>query len=211
MVNKGLLISFTGINGTGKRRQSALLCKWFEDKGYTALEMPKIPVFSDIVFNNISKERNIHNPTELFPPDVVHFATAIDRVRIFTPYTQKMVEQGAVMIMPEYSYCRMAFAKLDKVKNLKLLSEIYNWIPDPDIVFYMDIPSEQAINRIKKSNFIKDDITHFENLKLIYKELPQFDSFIKIDASKSEQEVQSTIRQHVEEYLRKNNYLYLNK
>ncbi|OHX40707.1 MULTISPECIES: dTMP kinase [Cytobacillus] len=207
MINKGILISFTGINGTGKRRQSALLCKWFEDKGFTALEMPKIPAFSDMVFDNISKDKGYQDSTELFPTDVVHFASAIDRVRIFTPYAQKMVEQGAVMIMPEYSYCRMALAKLDRVKNLKLLSEVYDWLPDADIIFYMDIPSELAIERLRKSNMVTKDSSYFENLKSCYMDLPKYKKFIKIDASKSEKEVQNTLRQHVMEYLRNKNIL----
>ncbi len=203
MLDKGILISFAGIDGAGKTTQAALLCKWFEDQGYNALDMPNIPVFSDTVFDTISSCKGYMDSQELFPKAVVHFAAAIDRVRVFTAYTEKMVEQGAVMIMPEYLYCRMAAAKLAQVQNLNLLSEIYGWLPESDIVFYMDLPSKLALEREAKRKFVEKDSYYLNKLKSCYEELPQYSNFIRIDASKSVQEVQNILRKHIEDYLNK--------
>lgn len=201
MSTKGLLIAFAGINGTGKRRQAALLCKWLEDQKFTALEMPDIPVYSDMIFKTISNDMGFDDSSEVFPKEVIHFSAAIDKVRVYTPYAEKVVQHGGIILMPEYSYCRMAYAMLEKVNQLDLLYEIYSWLPDADIVFYMDCPTEIAINRLKRKDVVKKELNYFNTFKECYESLTQFKRFVRIDASKSEVEVQNSIREYVKKHL----------
>jgi len=201
MLDRGLLISFAGLDGTGKTTHSALLCKWLEDKGYNALDMPNIPVFSNMVFNTIAKNKGYCDLNSLIPKDVIYFSEAIDRVKTYTIYIQKMIEQKAIIIMPSYYYNNIVIAMFNKLERIDLLLEIYDWLPKPDITFYMDVKPSFYKNNDKTLIYSPDEILYNEEIINYYMKLDDYNKFVKIDPTMKSDITQELIRNYIDEYI----------
>lgn len=206
MDKKGVVIAIIGIDGTGKTTQAELLRNWLEGQGNIVFDIPNVPAFADWVFDTISQRKGYSDAMELFPPTVVDFAVAIDKVRSFTLYTQKASEQGAIIVTQRYTYCKIASAIQSGVEHINLLKDIYSWVPKPDITFYMDMPVDMAVERIIKRGIDMETYSDLSNFKKCYESLDEYEEFIKIDASQSVEQVQECMRNHVVKFLKAVNY-----
>ncbi|MBM7616213.1 dTMP kinase [Alkaliphilus hydrothermalis] len=206
MSRKGVLIAIIGLDGAGKTTQAGLLCKWLEDAGNAAFDVPSIPSFADWIFDTISLRKGYKKAMDLFPPTIVDFAVAIDKVRSLSIYTEKMASQGAIIISQRYTYCKIATAMQCGVEHIDLLKEIYSWVPKPDLTFFMDLPVDIALDRVMKRGVDEETYEGLGGFKACYEALPEYKEFIQIDANRSVEEIQMDLRKHVQEYLDKINW-----
>lgn len=201
MNKRGVLISIIGIDGGGKTTQASLLCKWLNELGKTAYDIHNIPAYADWVFDTIAQRKGYQNTMDLFSPTVVDFAVAIDKIRDFSIYTEKLADQNSIVISQRYTYCKIASAMQNNVQHIDLLTEIYGWVPKPDLVFYMDLPVEIGVQRVLDRGVDEESIEELSEFKNNYESLPDFKNFIIIDANRSIEEVQESLRMHVKEFL----------
>ncbi|BFH74574.1 dTMP kinase [Sulfurisphaera javensis] len=208
---KGVLIAFEGIDGSGKSSQASLLKDWVEMKRDVYLtEWNSSDWIHDIIKE--AKKKDLLTPLTF---SLIHATDFTDR---YERYILPMLKTGFVVISDRYIYT--AYAR-DSVRGVDInwVKKLYSFAVKPDVTFYIRVPPEVALERIKKSKRkIKpqeagSDI--FPNLSLeegflryqgliteVYDKIAKDEpNFIIIDGVKSPKEVQMEIRKIVGELI----------
>ncbi len=181
-----MLITFEGIDGSGKSTQTKLLKKWFEKKGYEVIltEEPTNNVIGKELKKHMSRNGLSWVEALLFAAD-----RAIHCERIIIPNLDKVV------ICDRYVHSTIAYQTAIGLKK-KWVSCLNENVPKPDLTFYLDIKPETALKRIKKRT---SRLQKYETIKLLKKVrhnylLMKSNKFKVINAEKSIDEIQKSIR-----------------
>ena len=138
---EGLLIVIEGTDGSGKSTQISKLKRWIEDQSYGAMvsEWKTSKFIADAI--NDAKERNLLNATTFSLLYAADFADRLEQVII------PALKAGFVVILDRYVYT--AYAR-DVVRghDIEWLKNLYDYAPEPDMVFYLDVPVEILLKRI---------------------------------------------------------------
>lgn len=137
----GLLIVIEGTDGSGKSTQIEKLKRWIEDQSYGVMvsEWKTSKFIADAI--NDAKDRNLLNATTFSLLYAADFADRLEQVII------PALKAGFVVILDRYIYT--AYAR-DVVRghNIEWLKNLYDYAPEPDMVFYLDVPVEILLKRI---------------------------------------------------------------
>ena len=138
---EGLLIVIEGTDGSGKSTQISRLKRWIEDQSYGVMvsEWKTSKFIADAI--NDAKDRNLLNATTFSLLYAADFADRLEQVII------PALKAGFVVILDRYVYT--AYAR-DVVRghNIEWLKNLYDYAPEPDMVFYLDVPVEILLKRI---------------------------------------------------------------
>ncbi len=138
---EGLLIVIEGTDGSGKSTQINRLKRWIEDQSYGVMvsEWKTSKFIADAI--NDAKERNLLNATTFSLLYAADFADRLENIIL------PALKAGFVVILDRYIYT--AYAR-DVVRghNIEWLKNLYDYAPEPDMVFYLDVPVEILLKRI---------------------------------------------------------------
>ncbi len=188
----GKLIVFEGIDGSGKDTQIRCLKRFLEKAG------KKVAVFSyptkkgigKIIRNLVKKDTDPSFLTLLFISEFVR-----DRKQILD-----YLKKGYFVILNRYYFSTFAYQTAGGVdpKIIKYLVKAFE-LPQPDVVFYLDVKPENAVRRLKK----RDNFENVRFLKKVRKEykkiLPK--NTVVIDAEKNKKDVKREILEHLEKII----------
>jgi dTMP kinase len=155
---KGILITFEGIDYSGKTTQAKNLVNYFRRKGYKAmlLREPGGEKVSESIRQVLLSSKNIRmNPlTEL----LLYIASRAQLVsRIILP----ALKQGKIVVCDRFYDSTLAYQGygrgLDK-KMIEYLNKISTLGIKPDLTILIDIPVEIFLKRMRKNNKKKDRI-----------------------------------------------------
>lgn len=206
----GLLIVIEGTDGSGKSTQIGRLKRWIEDQSYGVMvsEWKTSKFIADAI--NDAKERNLLNATTFSLLYAADFADRLEQVII------PALKSGFVVILDRYIYT--AYAR-DVVRghDIEWLKNLYDYAPEPDMVFYLDVPVEILLKRIIGSTGLdywesgrdiglsNDFYTSFQiyQNKCIaeYRKMINEYGFISIDGTLSEKEIHKKIIAQVKNIL----------
>ena len=161
MRNKGCLIVFEGIEGSGKSTASRKLEKYLATKDYRVL-CTKEPTTSKIG----TLIENILTGSIQVAEEAIPLLFAADRAdhtrRIIVP----AINKGTIVISDRYTHSSLAYQKSGMSKAFKQdwLQVINKYALTPDLVIFLDISPEEGLNRIGKWKRIHDD-KFFEDLE----------------------------------------------
>ena len=202
----GLLIVIEGTDGSGKSTQIDKLKRWIEDQSYGVMvsEWKTSKFIADAI--NDAKDRNLLNATTFSLLYAADFADRLEQVII------PALKAGFVVILDRYVYT--AYAR-DVVRghNIEWLKNLYDYAPEPDMVFYLDVPVEILLKRIigttgldywesgrdigLSTDFYKSfQIYQGKCLEAYQKMIDEY-GFISIDGTKSPKEIHKKITSHV--------------
>lgn len=137
----GLLIVIEGTDGSGKSSQIELLKRWIEDQSYGAMvsEWKTSRFIADAIDD--AKERNLLNATTFSLLYAADFADRLETTIL------PALKAGFVVLLDRYTYT--AYAR-DVVRghDIEWLEKLYGYAPEPDLVFYLDVPIEILLKRI---------------------------------------------------------------
>ena len=137
----GLLIVIEGTDGSGKSTQIGRLKRWIEDQSYGVMvsEWKTSKFIADAI--NDAKERNLLNATTF---SLLYAADFADR---FESIILPALKAGFVVILDRYIYT--AYAR-DVVRghDIEWVKNLYEYAPEPDMTFYLDVPVEILLKRI---------------------------------------------------------------
>lgn len=206
----GLLIVIEGTDGAGKSTQIGKLKRWIEDQSYGVMvsEWKTSKFIADAI--NDAKERNLLNATTF---SLLYAADFADR---FENIILPALRAGFVVILDRYVYTALARDvvrghDIDWVKNL------YEYAPEPDMVFYLDVPVEILLKRIigttgldywESGRDIGLSSDFYNSFKIYqnkcldeYKKMIDEYGFISIDGTLSEKEIHKRIISNVKNIL----------
>ncbi len=196
---KGKLIVLEGNEGTGKTTQVSKIVEVLIKKGYKAVAT-KEP--TNLTIGQFIREKVLSGKIKI-PRLAIQYLYCADRAIHEEDIIQKL-KDGYIVVCDRYFWSAVAYGMADLNGDLdeylvsfSILSA-YNKFIKPDLTFYMDLPMDRALARIKKSNKHKeiyDNAEMFPKIEKGYKYLlnkfPK--EFVKIDASKPINEITDEI------------------
>ena len=202
MVSKerGVLIVFEGIDGTGKSTQVSLLEKFLVQEGYqvTATREPTGGHFGQRIRELYKNRRGVslQQELELF---------LSDRREHVDEVINPSLENGRVVICDRYFLSTAAYqgaAGLDP----EMIIERNHFAPAPDLAFIIEISAEESVKRITINRGDQpNDFEQLDSLKEVDKIFKRFNfPYIRrIDGSQSIGQVGKRVRNHTVELLEK--------
>ncbi|MHA1589264.1 MAG: dTMP kinase [Candidatus Njordarchaeales archaeon] len=197
----GTLIVLEGIDGSGKSTQAKLLYDWLIKEGYKAvlLREPTNGKYGRILREKLKSGK--------LPPDEAYRLFLLDRIEDVQTNIIPALKKGYVVVIDRYFISTIAYQGASGIPIDKIISDHKKYgVPIPDIVFVLDIPADEAINRLKrlKRNFDSFEKKDFlEKVRKIYLNVGRYipTLVIIVDATRNVKEVHELIINHVSRFL----------
>lgn len=176
----GKLIVVEGADGSGRSTQIAKLVEWLEGGGHATVQVGLKR--STLVSEELEKaqEGNILSRTTLSLFYATDFADQLENIII------PALKAGFIVLSDRYIYTLMA---RDMVRGVDAawLKNVYGIAPEPDAVFYLNVPPEELVQRSFAKNTALD---YWESGMDLGLSRDMFDSFMKYQTA-----MQRTFRQ----------------
>jgi len=172
------VIVLTGIDGAGKSTAGRLLARRLAAAGFPAV-LARNPCGRSTLAAWL---RRLGIPVPAGMLDAVE--TAIRCVNVLISQLRAATFPG-VVIMDRYLYCQLALKRVKGRGHGRLLPWLLRLLPRPDVVFYLEVTPGTALARIDLRATDTEDLEGLESFDAAYRELADFDSFVRIDAATS--------------------------
>lgn len=207
---EGLLIVIEGTDGSGKSTQLNLLKKAIQDKSYGVMvsEWKTSRLIADVIDD--AKERNLLNATTYSLLYAADFADRLENQII------PALKSGFIVLLDRYFYTALA-RDVVRGQNIEWVKNLYEYAPEPDLVFYLDMPVDVLLKRIigttglnyyesgRDVGFSTDFYRSFEiyQNKCLeqYNEMKSEYNFISIDGTKPVGEIHKIMNDEVQKLL----------
>jgi len=199
-----VFISLEGIDGVGKSTQIRLLAEYFEERGnrvVCTLEPGGTELGNEI------RNLLLHRKGAVAPRSEA-LLYAADRAHHVATKIRPELEAGAVVITDRYLDSSVAYQGAGRALSAKEVRDISLWAVDgllPDVTFLLDLEPHLAAARRAKTGEAADrleseKLDFFENVRSEYLRLADAEPerFIIIDAAKSPEAIQESMRAHLE-------------
>ncbi|NOZ59512.1 MAG: dTMP kinase [Euryarchaeota archaeon] len=194
-----LLLAFEGIDGSGKGTQAKLLARWLRERGYEVFltREPTGGAIGRVLRRGLS--------TSCFLPRTEALLFAADRSEHLREIMEHLHE-GRIVVTERYFYSSLAYQSAAGLE-LEWLRSINSFAPEADLVIYLDVDPEVALERITSPGSLRGvtrEREHFERREFLervreaYLELArEYDNFEVVPAEGSIEEVQTAVRRRV--------------
>lgn len=149
-MNKGLFITFEGIDGCGKTTQIKLLKEYLENKGYNVL-VTREP--GAIGLGEKLREILLNYDGEV-SSNCESFLFLADRAQHIDTIIKPAIDNGTIVLCDRHTDSTVAYQGYGRELNLKQIHYLNNIATNnikPDITFILDIDVETSLERIGKN------------------------------------------------------------
>ncbi len=138
---EGLLIVIEGTDGSGKSTQLELLKQSLQDQSYGVMvsEWKTSRLIADVIDD--AKDRNLLNATTYSLLYAADFADRLENQII------PALKSGFIVLLDRYYYTALA-RDVVRGQNIEWVKNLYEYAPEPDLVFYLDMPVDVLLKRI---------------------------------------------------------------
>ena len=138
---EGLLVVIEGTDGSGKSTQLELLKKSLQDQSYGVMvsEWKTSRLIEDVIDD--AKDRNLLNATTYSLLYAADFADRLENQII------PALKSGFIVLLDRYYYTALA-RDVVRGQNIDWVKNLYDYAPEPDLVFYLDMPVDVLLKRI---------------------------------------------------------------
>lgn len=138
---EGLLVVIEGTDGSGKSTQLELLKKSLQDQSYGVMvsEWKTSRLIADVIDD--AKDRNLLNATTYSLLYAADFADRLENQII------PALKSGFIVLLDRYYYTALA-RDVVRGQNIDWVKNLYDYAPEPDLVFYLDMPVDVLLKRI---------------------------------------------------------------
>lgn len=202
-MGKGLFITFEGLDGAGKSTQIRKVKDIFEKKGYEVV-LTREPGGTEIsekirkiILDNENEEMSFVTEALLY---------AASRAQHVHEKIKPALQAGKVVISDRYVHSSIAYQGYGRGLGADKIMDINSYAIDsimPDISFFILLPSDKAMERLKSSNRELDrleveEIDFFKTIEDGYNRIAEnYDNIVKIDASKSVDDIAEIISERI--------------
>jgi len=204
LVNKGFLIAFEGIDGTGKSTQLQLLAEFLTARGCEVL-VTREP--TDGVYGQ--RIRKLYTDRSRCTPEEELELFILDRKEHVKNVIIPQLNEGNVVITDRYYYSTAAYQGVTD-KDIQEIFKKNSFAPTPDLVVLLTMAPEVSIARIQEGR--GENLNDFEQLDQLRFVAANFASFTescikRVSASREILQVQAEIRRIVMEAFINKEYL----
>lgn len=207
---EGLLVVIEGTDGSGKSTQLELLKRYMQDMSYGVMvsEWKTSRLIAKVI--DEAKERNLLNASTYSLLYAADFADRLENQII------PALKAGFIVLLDRYYYTALA-RDVVRGQDIEWVKNLYEFAPEPDLVFYLDMPVDVLLKRIigttgldfyesgRDVGFSTDFYKSFEiyqNRCLEeYNRMKSEYGFISIDGTKTVEEIHDEMKKHVQEIL----------
>lgn len=163
---EGKLITFCGLDGCGKTTQIKRLVKWLEGNSYKVY-LTKQP--TDFVRESKIFRTYMDSPThDEYDYRALSLLCASDRVQHSNRIVSQKLKEGYIVISDRYFYSCLANLIARGFKDDMWIYEIAKSIRKPDISFFLNVPVDEAIARVRERPEEKDRYIDVELQKKLH-------------------------------------------
>ena len=200
----GLFISFEGIDGCGKSTQADLLRSYLESKGEQVerLREPGGTALSEQI-----REILLNPNNDKMDPSTESILLSASRAQLTREIIIPALERGNVVICDRYADSTLAYQGYGRGINLEWLEKLNEFATaglKPDITLLVDLPVDEAFNRMQSKSFDRIEMEGIEFLDKVrsgYLELTDRFSkrYFMIDGMETIEEMSKKIINKIEE------------
>lgn len=190
---RGFLIAFEGIDGSGTSTHSRLLYEFLVEQGFSVI-LTREPTKG--VVGRIIKDA-LQDKFQIKQPEVFALLFAADRIQHVKEVIEPALEQGQIIITTRYVESSLAYQAAQGLTRewIKAINKDIVW---PDITIILDINPSDAMSRLNK----REQLESFENREFLSKVRSNFlerakeKGYTVIDTTQSLQKSQEIIRNY---------------
>ena len=193
-MQKGILIVFEGIDGSGKSTQAEILLERLQEEDFDAVYFREP---SKGKWGRKIKKKALH-PDSLSPEEELDLFQK-DRRENVEKNLKPALKKKRVVILDRYYYSTIAYqgAKGIDEKLIRRMNE--EFVVEPDLVFIFDIDPQKGLERIenrKKKDKLFEREDYLVKVREIFRSF-KGEKFVHIDALKSKEEIRKEIEEIV--------------
>ena len=200
----GLFISFEGIDGCGKSTQADLLRSYLESKG-EQVELLREP--GGTALSEQIREILLNPNNDKMDPSTESILLSASRAQLTREIIIPALERGNVVICDRYADSTLAYQGYGRGINLEWLEKLNAFATaglKPDITLLVDLPVDEALNRMQSKSFDRIEMEGIEFLDKVrsgYLELTDRFSkrYFMIDGMETIEEMSKKIIKKIEE------------
>ena len=207
---EGLLVVIEGTDGSGKTTQLEMLKKYLQDQSYGVMvsEWKTSRLIADVIDD--AKERNLLNATTYSLLYAADFADRLENQII------PALKSGFVVLLDRYYYTALA-RDVVRGQDIEWVKNLYSYAPEPDLVFYLDMPVDVLLKRIIgttgldfyesgrdvgfSTDFYKSFGIYQNKCLEQYNEMKKEYGFISLDGTKSRGSIHRAMSKEVQDLL----------
>jgi len=162
---KGILIVFEGTDGSGKSTQFARLCQRLEEEGHShrRLVFPQYGEESSALIRMYLRGDFGASPGDVNPYAAAAFY-AVDRYASYKKLWEEEYQQGGLILADRYTTSNAVHqaSKLSGEEQRSYVRWLFDFeytrmgLPCPDLVLYLDLPTQKALELISKRQGASD-------------------------------------------------------
>lgn len=201
---KGYLITFCGLDGSGK--STIINCVINELKNKFSIFLTKQP--TDAVRQSMIFRTFMDTPNhQEYDYRSLSLLAASDRLQHVNKVIEPELERGKVVISDRYFYSCLANLHARGFEKDKWIYDVAQHVIKPDIAFFFDVPVDMAIRRVRsreneKNRFI--DVELQEKLRHEYKKICEANGGVIVPTDSSLEETFEIVKKHLDKELLKN-------
>jgi dTMP kinase len=184
--SRGVFIVLEGIDGCGKTFHSRTLIDELRQRGFDAAYTAEP--------SNGAVGKSIRSMllTEKVPPEVEALLFSADRFEHLMKEILPSLDKGTTVVCDRYLYSSLAYQGAQGV-DVNWIKTINKFALKPDIVFYLDVPPEVGLNRIKRKRTVLERLDLQEKVRERYLELVKTEGLIPINSNRPVEEVKTEL------------------
>lgn len=204
---KGKLIVFEGLDGSGTTTQAGMLSDYLEDKGFSVIKVeepggtPLGRKVRDLLLDD--QGLKIEPLSELLLYEV-------SRAQLVREKILPGLNRGDIVVSDRFAISSIAYQGYGRkipIERVKALNEIATAGVEPDITFFLDIDLEEREERTlgrKPDRIEKEELKFYRRVKQGYlEEIQSTPEGLIIDGSLSKDEISSKVISRVDELIPK--------
>jgi len=189
---KGKFVVIEGIDGSGKTTVIKVLKKILERRKYKVkvTKEPTNGLVGRAIYEYIRKEskRDLIIEALLFAAD-----RRWHNLKIIIP----SLDIYDFVISDRYIFSSLAYQTVDDVVDEGFINEINKNIIMPNIAFFIDVPPEVSLRRLKRRLNIFEELGYLRKVYKKYKEIVEREMLIAVDGNKKPREIAENILKYL--------------
>lgn len=175
--SQGLLLSFEGIDASGKRTQSLMLFKWLRSIGMRT-EYLSFPDYNTIIGGEI---RAFLSGKKTYSLEARHMLYSVNRYE-HKEQIEDWLRDRRIIVVNRYCESNIAYGTAAGL-SLEWLEELEGRMPKSDYVFFLDVTPDVSKDRKPKRDKFEADSEYLARVSSVYRALSERRNWFKVDAA----------------------------